>query len=174
MLKNLSENDTNEKNIFSIFFIVFSTISLFYASSIRFRNSFSISFHESMMQIEKFEIIFFTFHMTSKLWCKKIEIFRMNYVMHREIMNLLKISTIEMQKKKNRIKIDRNFEKKRHSKFVFEIEHFKKTNSTSHVFIQNISKNVVDDHSQTVFYDRKTQKKLSTSTNRTNDVTILI
>ena len=98
----------------------------------------------------------------------------MNYVMHREILNLLKISTVEKQKKKIRIKIDRNFERKYHSKFVFEIRHFEKTNSTSHVFAQNISKNVVNDNSQTVVCNRKIQKKLSTSKNRTNDVTILI
>ena len=56
-----------------------------------------ISSHEFVMQIEEFEIIFFTFHIALKLWCEKIELSRMSYVMHREIMSLLKTSTIEKQ-----------------------------------------------------------------------------
>ena len=99
----------------------------------------------------------------------------MNYVMHRKILSLLKTSAVKKQKKnKFALKLIETLKKKHYLKFVFEVRHFEKTNSTSHVFVQNISKSVVDDNSQAVVCNRKVQKKLSTSKNRTNDVTILI
>ena len=97
MLEDLGEDDTDEEDLSSISSIASSTASLSYASSVRPRSPSPTPSHESVVQTGGSEILPPTFHLALGLWCEKIGLSRMSYVMHREVVSLLKASAAEQQ-----------------------------------------------------------------------------